>query len=87
MILLRVFTRLAQEYQRRDGFGNLPPMPGQIVIPIDDELSDIDEECCSDSDLELTDDSDDEMDENVECNSFEESPLTPRKLFWNFLMW
>jgi len=70
--------RLAKEYQRLDGFSDLPPPPGQIVIPINND-SDTDDEYLLYSETDCSDDSDDDMDEDE--NSGVESPIiTPQRL-------
>jgi hypothetical protein len=61
--------RIAEQYQKLDGFSALPPQPGRIVIPLNEDTtdseSDSEDDCDSDLSVEevdlASDDDDDEI--------------------------
>jgi len=78
LIHLIFWISLAKEYQRNDGFSDFPPIPGQLVISLEDDLSDLllEEGCISTSENISSEDED--SDEDSDC---EPCSLTPKKLF------
>jgi len=70
---------LAKEYQRNDGFSDLPPKPGQIVVCLNDDSSDLDDDCNSISEEDSTAD---EMNVSVDSScEIHECNFTPKRLF------
>jgi hypothetical protein len=51
--------RIAEQYQKLDGFSALPPQPGRIVIPLNEDTtdseSDSEDDCDSDQSVEEVD--------------------------------
>jgi hypothetical protein len=64
-----IIYRIAEQYQKLDGVSALPPQPGRIVIPLNEDTTDSESDSEDDCDSELpveeidlaSDDDDDEI--------------------------
>jgi len=64
-----------------DGFSDVPPTPGQIIVPSigEDSSESEDSDICSDSDDDV--DMDDYNEESPRMSQYRDSDLTPKQLF------